>query len=125
MNIALNVCDVLIELRNAILVRSDAGLKLSTLCRKVRKRCRQLGECPFGCSQCGFGIGNACIHATAFLDTRLDLALQHAIFGIQTSQCDIGIRQLALFAFDVGGKLRQSPIEFVDALFGAFFFAVQ
>ena len=104
---------------------ADAGLKLGAFCRKVSKRCREFGECPLGGGQCGFCVSDPRIHTASLLNARLDLVFQGAVFGIQTTQCNIGIGQLALFAFDVGRKLRQPPIEFVDAFFRAFFFAIE
>ncbi len=124
-DLAFDIGDVLIDPREAVAMGADVGFELVALGREVGQRCGQFGEGALGGGERRFRLGHAFIRAAALVDARLDFVLENGVFGFEACQRDVSIRQLALFALDVGGELRQAAIEFGDALLGAGFLAVE
>jgi hypothetical protein len=101
------------------------GLELRALGGEVGERGGQFRKQPLGLGQGGFGSGDALVDAGAHLDPRPDLFLQLSVFTVEPGEGDIGVGGLLLLAGDVGGKLRQAPVELGDAFLGALFLAVE
>ena len=123
--VGLDAGDFLIEPGQPVAMGADAGFELVALGGEVGQRRGQFAEHLLGGGKRRFRFRHAVIDAGALFDARLDLFLDLGIFGVEPLQRDLGIRGLLLFARDIGGELRQPPVELGDALLGALFLAVE
>ena len=123
--VGLDAGDFLIEPGQPVAMGAHAGFELVALGGEVGERGGQFAEHALGGGKRRFRFGNAFIDAGALFDARLDLFLDLGVFGVEPLQRHFGIGGLLLFARDVGGELRQPPVEFGDALLGALFLAVE
>ncbi len=124
-DLVLDVGNVLIELGQTVAVGADVVLELVALGGKIGQRGGEFGEGPLGGSKRRLGFGDAFVSAAALLDARPDFVLEHAVLGFEARERHVRVRQLALLALDVGGELREAPVEFGDALLGARFLAIE
>lgn len=124
-DLALDVLDLGVEPRQPVAMGADALLELVAPCGEFGELGGEFGEQLLGFAQRGIGFGDALVDAAALLDPLQDLLAQLDVFGVEPFQRGVGVDRLLLLARDVGGELRQPPLQFDHALLGAGFFAVE
>ncbi|CEG08927.1 hypothetical protein BN961_02347 [Afipia felis] len=110
LDIAVDAGDFLIDARKAFRVGADIVFELAAARGEIGQRGGEFGEGALGSGQRFIGFRHLGVCAAALLDARLDFFLEDCFLGIEPLHGDVGVRQLALFALDVGGKLRQAAV---------------
>ena len=125
LDVVANIGDFPVDAGEAFRMGADVGLDLTTARGEIGERGGEFGEGALGGDKCGVGFRHPGVRPAAGFDARLDLFLEGLFLGAEPLDGNVGVGQLALFAHDVGGELRQAAIELGGTLLGQLLFAVE
>ena len=109
----------------ALFVLAQRRLELIAPRREIGERAGEIGEGFLRNGDRCFGGGDPLIDAGEPGVALLRSGLERGFFGIEPAERGLGIGRERPLALEVGGKLRDAPIEFADTFLGAGFLALE